>query len=467
MTDIAADPGLPAPGVPAPAVPKRKVAAWALWDAGSAGINAITTTFVFSTYLTSSYFYDKSIVASKGTEAATATLSSQYGLGLFVAGVVVALLAPVLGQQSDARGRRKLWLAISTAGVVLSLIALFFVQGTPSFFLYGLIVFGIGTIFYEIANVNYNAMLAQVSNPKNVGRISGVGWASGYLAGIVLLLIVYFGLVSGSDPSVGGFLHVPTADGLNIRVVELIAAVWTLAFSLPVLFAVPELPAIAGREKVGFFGSYVVLVRDIGRLWKSDRNTVVFLIASAVFRDGLVGVFSFGAIIARGSFGFSTAEVLYFGIAANVVAGVSTLLVGRFDDRLGPKPVMMTALVGIVIAGLAIFFFHDGGQIVFWVGALVICLFVGPAQSASRSFLTRVTPQHRQGEIFGLYATTGRAASFLAPAAFSGLIAIFGAQYWGMLGIVVVIAIGLVLMLLVRAPEKVVFTEPIAAATAR
>jgi UMF1 family MFS transporter len=441
------------------AVPKRKVAAWALWDAGSAGINAITTTFVFNRYLTSGYFADPHVVATKGKVAATALLSTQFGLASTIAGLVVLLIAPVLGQQSDARGRRKLWLGVNTAGVVATLIALFFVKGQPPFLLMGLILFGVGTIFYEIAAVSYNAMLAQVSTPRNIGRISGLGWSFGYLGGIVLLLIVYVALVSGSNPNYGGLLHIPTADGLNLRLVELVAAAWTLGFSLPVFFAVPELPDRLKRAPVSFFRSYVVLVKDIRRLWGTDRNTVKFLIASAVFRDGLTGVFQFGAILAGGTFGFSAGEILYFGIAANVVAGVSTLLVGRFDDRLGPRRVIMVALIGLVIAGTGVFIFHAGGQSVFWVGALILCLFVGPAQSASRSFLTRVTPPDRQGEIFGLYATTGRAATFLAPLMFTVFIAIFGAQYWGTLGIVIVILAGLILFLFVKAPTNIKFAD--------
>ncbi len=455
MTDSAT---MTAPSSP---IPKRRVAAWALWDAGSAGINAITTTFVFSRYITSGSFYDPHVVATQGKGAATALVSTQFGIAGIIAGVLVALIAPALGQQSDARGRRKLWLGINTAVVVAVLVSLFFVQGQPSFLLYGLVMFGIGTIFFEIASVNYNAMLAQVSTPKNVGRVSGIGWASGYLAGIVLLLIVYVGLVAeGSDPGFAGLLHVSTDNGLNIRIVELVAAAWTVIFSIPVLVSVPELPREGAQERVSFFQSYVLLVRHVARLWRTDRNTVKFLIASAVFRDGLTGVFTYGSIIASGSFGFSASEVLVFGIAANVVAGVSTLLVGRLDDWLGPRAVMLISLIGLVVAGLAVFFLHDAGQTVFWIGGLFLCLFVGPAQSASRSFLTRVTPQERQGEVFGLYATTGRAATFLAPLLFTAFIAWFGAQYWGMLGIVLVIAVGLVLLLFVKRPTAVRFAAP-------
>ena len=111
--------------------------------------------------------------------------------------------------------------------------------------------------------------------------------------------------------------------------------------------------------------------------------------------------------------------MIIFAIAANVVAGVSTIAVGALDDRLGAKPVIIAALIGLIISGLLVFFLHDGGQIVFWTAGLALCLFVGPAQSASRTFLARIIPPGREGEVFGLYATTGRAVSFLAPTMFA------------------------------------------------
>ncbi|MDR6971949.1 MFS transporter [Leifsonia shinshuensis] len=443
-------------------IPRRWVVSWALWDWGGAAFNAVITTFVFTVYLTSSLFVDPAVVSAKNAEsgtsgpahtaydAAVAVLSSGLAWGVGIAGIVVALIAPVLGQRTDGSGRRKLWLGVNTGVVVLVTALMFFVVGQPSYFLLGVALVAIGTIFYEIATVNYNAMLVQVSTPKTVGRVSGFGWGAGYLGGIVLLLIVYFGMVVGD----GGLLHVPTENGLNIRIIALIAAAWTLVFSLPVLFTVPEIAPNARTPRVGFFASYAVLVRDIGRLWKESRNTVLFLIASALFRDGLVGVFTFGGILAQGTFGFTSGQVIIFAIAANVVAGVSTLLSGRLDDRFGPKAVIVTSLVGLIVAGLAVFFTHDLGAAAFWVGGLVLCLFVGPAQSASRTFLARVTPAGREGEVFGLYATTGRAVSFLAPTLFAIFVAVGGAQFWGILAIVLVLAIGLALLLPVRAPRR-------------
>ena len=240
-------------------------------------------------------------------------------------------------------------------------------------------------------------------------------------------------------------------NGVNIRLIAVIAALWTLAFSLPILLTVPEIFGDDRRVKAGFFRSYVVLVHDVVRLWKESRNTVLFLISSALFRDGLVGVFTFGGILAQGTFGFTSSQVIIFAIAANVVAGISTFISGAFDDRFGAKPVIVVSLVGLIVAGLGVFFAHDLGQTAFWIGGLLLCLFVGPAQSASRSFLARVTPAGREGEVFGLYATTGRVVSFLAPLLFSTLIAIAGAQYWGILGIVIVLAIGLALLIPVKA----------------
>jgi MFS transporter, UMF1 family len=445
-------------------IPRGHVVAWAFWDWGGAAFNAVITTFVFTVYLTSSYFVDPAInaaaeaekatggAAHKALEGAIANLSAGLGYGLGAAGIIVALIAPVLGQRTDGSGRRKLWLAINTAVVVLCMALMFFVQGQPSFFLLGIILVSVGTVFFEIATVNYNALLIQVSTPKTVGKVSGLGWGSGYLGGIVLLLFVLLGLV-GLTADNDGFFGISHDNGLNIRVIALICAAWTLVFSLPILFAVPEIEKSHSRDRVGFFRSYVVLVRDVRVLWKESRNTVLFLISSALFRDGLVGVFTFGGILAKGTFGFSTSQVIIFAIAANVVAGISTFISGLFDDRFGAKPVIVFSLVGLVIAAMGVFFAHDGGQMAFWIGGLILCLFVGPAQSASRTFLARVTPAGREGEVFGLYATTGRAVSFLAPTLFAVFVGIFGAQYWGVLGIVIVLLAGLLTLLPVKAQQ--------------
>lgn len=418
--------------------------AWSLWDWGSAAFNAVITTFVFSVYITSDPF---------GPNA-----ESSLGWALAIAGLLVAVTAPVSGQRADRARRRGFWLAFHTLLVVACSAALFFITPTPDLLWVGLAILAAGNIVFELASVNYNAMLPGISTPSTVGRISGMGWGMGYLGGILLLLIVYFGFIS---PEVGLF-GVTSDNGLDVRVTMLVCAVWTLLFSLPVLLTLRDSPteraARAPRQSIA--ASYSALAASVRDLWRRDRRTVCFLGASAVFRDGLAGVFTFGGVIAAGTFGFSPSEVIVFGIAANVVAGIATIVIGWLDDRIGPKRVIVGSLASMIVAGLLVFLLHEGGTVVFWTVGLVLCIFVGPAQSASRTFLTRLIPEGQEGQVFGLYATTGRAASFLAPTGFAVAIsagvlltdAANGdeAQHWGILGIVAVLMVGLALLLPVR-----------------
>lgn len=419
----------------------RKVLSWALWDWGTQPFATVITTFVFAVYITSASFGDENHTSK--------AMSLTTGLS----GVLVALLAPVLGQNSDRSGRKVTNLRWQTWGLALISMALYFVKPEPAYLWVGLILLGVGSIIGEIGSVNYNALLDDIATGKNVGRISGFGWGMGYLGGIVVLLLLYFGFIA---PEVGLF-GVSDAGATNIRVSMIICGLWTLLFTIPTFVALKDRPRAAKAPRVGILESYRLLGASIMRLWRESRHTLYFLMASALYRDGLAGVFAFGGVLAAGTFGFSAGEVIIFGAAANIVAGVFTILFGLLDDKLGPKAVIVLSLVCLIISGLAVFFLHDGGKTVFWIAGMVMCMFVGPAQSASRSFLARVIPEGRAGEVFGLYATTGRVVSFLAPT-FFGLSILIGeqvfpganVQYWGILGVVVVLVAGLCVLLPVK-----------------
>lgn len=437
------------------AVSKGQILAWASWDWGSAAFNAIMTTFVFTVYLTSDAF--------GGEDQASAVL----GGALAVAGLAIALLAPVTGQRSDIGGRRKLWLGVNTAVVALLTALCFFVFPQPEFLLLGVTLIALGNVFFEFAGVNYNAMLAQISNPRNIGKVSGFGWGMGYLGGIVALLIVLQLFVQPSFDWFGA----STEDGFNIRLVAVFSALWFFIFALPVLFAVPELPRPEGAARLGFLASYGLLFRRITAIYRTSPHTIYFLLASAIFRDGLAAVFTFGGIIAAGTFGFELKDVIFFAIFGNVVAAAGAMIGGFLDDRVGPKAVILGSLVGLLIAGTVILVLGNGdyvffgmpwaGATTFWVFGLFLCLFVGPAQSSSRAYLARLAPHGESGELFGLYATTGRAVSFLAPTLFTLCIALAAplvaegeAQRWGILGIMVVLLAGLLVLLPVKPPGK-------------
>jgi MFS transporter, UMF1 family len=437
-------------------IPRRQVTAWALWDWGSAAFNAVVTTFVFSTFLASRLFVDQEVIDSGNDAAinrALADNASLVGWALAAAGILVALLAPVMGQRTDGSGRRKLWLGINTGVVVAAMAAMFFVEGAPAYFVLGATLLAVGNVFFEFAGVNYNAMLVQVSNRHNIGKVSGFGWGLGYVGGIVLLVVLLLLFIqSFGVEGQTGLLGISTDGGLNIRVAVFASAVWFAIFAIPVLLAVPEIPARRRENRVSFFASYGVLFRTIARLAKRSPQVLLFLLASAVFRDGLAGVFTFGAIIAAQAFGFSSSEVLYFAVAANIVAGIGTFLGGWLDDKVGAKNVIVSGLIGLIVAAMAVLFIGDD-KLGFWIAALFLCLFVGPVQASSRSFLARITPPGREGEIFGLYATTGRAVSFLAPVLFALFVGISGDTKLGILGIVIVLLAGLLLMLPVKAKQ--------------
>jgi len=434
---------------------KGQVLAWASWDWGSAAFNAVMTTFVFTVYLTSKAF--------GGEDNASAVL----GAALAVGGLAIALLAPVTGQRSDAGGRRKLWLGVNSAAVAILTALCFFVFPRPEFLLLGVSLIALGNVFFEFAGVNYNAMLAQVSTPQNIGKVSGFGWGAGYLGGIVALLIVLQLFV---QPAFNWFGS-STQDSLNIRLVAVFSAVWFFVFALPVLFAVPELPRAAQSTRLGFLASYGLLFRRIKAIYATSPHTIYFLLASAVFRDGLAAVFTFGGVIAAGTFGFALPQVIFFAIFGNVVAAVGAVIGGFLDDKVGPKAIITGSLVGLLVAGTAILVLGNGnysffgmqwaGTTTFWVFGLFLCLFVGPAQSSSRAYLARLAPHGESGELFGLYATTGRAVSFLAPALFTlcitlatPLVPAGQAQRWGILGIMVVLLAGLLVLLPVKSPAK-------------
>lgn len=431
--------------------PKKQVFSWALWDWATQPFNTVILTFIFTAlYLTTDAFLPASLQGLDDKDpvkvAAIADLTSGLGLGSTIAAFAILLVAPVLGQRADAAGRQKLWLGIGTVALILSMLGLWFVTPVPSMFWVGVALISAGTVFQEIAAVNSNAMLIGIANPKTVGRISGLGWGFGYLGGIFALVIVV--VLDTFD-----WFGMSTANGLPFRLIAVGCAVWAIVFSIPIFLNVPE-PSLGRPERrVSFFASYPMLVRDVVGLYRDPetRPTFWFLLSSAVFRDGLGGVFAFGAVIASTVFGFEFMELVIFGIAANLIAGVSTIIAGRFDDRFGPKPIILASLGSMIVAGLAVFFLVDAGTTVFWIGGLILCAFVGPAQAAARSFLARVTPAGREGEIFGLYATTGRAASWMASGAWTVLIALTHATAYGILGIVLVLVAGFLLLLPVKA----------------
>lgn len=431
-------PGAP----PAPTTRRSKIVAWALWDCGATGVNAIVVTFVFSVYLTGQ--------VGAGLQGPT-TPAGWLGNALTVSGLIVALLAPATGIWVDAPHRRRPMLAGLTGVAVLLTASMSLIRDDPDYLWAGLILLACTAACSDLATVPYNAMLRDLSTPDSSGRISGFGSAAGYFGSVGLLLLVYLGLIRGEGDT-RGLLGITAADGWPVRAAMLLTAAWFVLFAIPLLLqrGVGEPPV--DRPRVTLFGAYRKLWSELKDQWRRDHHIVYYLIASAIFRDGLTGVFQFGAVLGGAVYGVAQADLLLFGVCACVVAAVGAVLGGLLDDRVGSKPVIIGSLASMVVT--AIVLMSLDGATAFWVCGLLLCLFVGPTQSSARTQMLRMSVEGKEGVAFGLYTTTGRAASPLAPFFFGSAITLFGTDRAGMGGLCAVLALGMVAMIFVRVPAR-------------
>jgi len=421
---------------------RSRVVAWALWDCGATGMNAIVITFVFSVYLTGT--------VGAGLPGPT-TPTAWLGRVLGIAGLVIATLAPATGIWVDVGHRRRAVLTVLTGLAVAFTASMSLIRADVDYLWPGLILLACVAACSDLATVPYNAMLRELSTPDTSGRISGFGSAAGYFGSVLLLLIVYLGLMTG-DGDTRGLLGVPADDGWPVRSAVLLTAAWFVLFALPLLtMRDVEAPADDGT-RIGFLDAYRKLWNELTEQWRRDHHIVYYLVASAIFRDGLTGVFQFGAVLGAGVYGVSDANILLFGVCACVVAAVGAVLGGLVDDRVGSKAVIVGSLSAMIVVTLVLLSLD--GPVAFWVFGLLLCLFVGPTQASARTQMLRMSIEGKEGVAFGLYTTTGRAASYLAPAFVATFIAVFGTDRAGLGGICAVLALGLFAMLLVRAPRR-------------
>jgi len=415
---------------------RRAVAAWCFYDWAITASHAVVDTFIFSVYFTRS--------VAPTPEQGTAAWSHAIAAG----GLLVALLSPILGAIADRAGRRKPWIGAFTAASVVALAALYWVTPEPSSMTLALVVVAAATVVRELAFVFFNAMLPTLAPPDRLGRVSGWGWAMGYAGGLVCLMIALYGLVKADAPLFG---LIGREAQENVRAVAPLTALWLALFALPLFLWTPDQPSsgIGWRRAVGDgLATLADTLRHAGRY----RDVVWFLVASAFYRDGLATLVAFGGIYAAGSFGMSFQEILVFAIALNVTAGLGAAGFSWVDDAIGAKAVILITLVGLIGFSGGLLLVHDKGW--FWGLALGLGIFMGPAQSAGRSLLARMSPPDMVAEMFGLYSLSGRAAAFVGPLALGWATAAFDSQRAGMATILVFFLAGLVMMLGVREPAR-------------
>ncbi|MGY5765622.1 MFS transporter [Brachybacterium sp. DNPG3] len=423
--------------------PRRAVRAFALWDGGMSAFSSVILTFVFATYVASAVAAEGA-VGDEAIKAAQDHGSQVLTTWQSVGAVIIALTAPLLGNLADRGGARNALLRIFTLATVAAIALMPAVRLDSDYLQLGAILIAVALVCSELAGVFVNSVLPEISTPEDRGRVSGTAWAVGYWGSIVCLgLVLVLFVMPGT-----GLLGITGDDGWNYRAIPLFVALWILVGTLPLMLRAPQHPASAPAERWNPWQGYAQIVRRVVRAVREEPVMLQYLVASAIYRDGLGAVFSIAGVLAANAYGFSTVEIIVFGIAANLVAGFGVFAGGRFDDRFGPRPVIIVGCLGIVVLGLVVLAFSSVA--VFWVAGLAICLFVGPVQSASRNLLTRLSQPGRETENFGLYATTGRALGFLGTAAFALTVWLFSDTRTGILGIVLVIGLGLLAFLPIK-----------------
>jgi len=410
---------------------RRAVIAWCLYDWANSAFPTIIQTFVFSTYFTSAV-------------AATPQLGTAlWGQASSIAALAIAILGPVFGAIADQGGPRKPWLLALTLVSVGATAALWFVRPNPADVLFGLVAMGIATLGFELGTTFYNAMLPDLVPTERLGRVSGWGWGLGYAGGLACLLLALLLFVQPDPPPFG--LDRKLAE--HVRITAPLTALWFAVFALPLLLWVPDRP----RVEVGVAAAVRSGLGDLFRTLAQVRrhaNIARFLLAKMIYIDGLNTLFTFGGIYAAGTFGMSLKEVLLFGILLNITAGIGAAGFAWIDDWIGARPTILLSLVALLLLGSAILLVD--GKVWFYVLALAIGIFLGPAQAASRSFMARAAPPEKRAEFFGLYSFAGKATAFVGPALVGWATYAFDSQRAGMATILPFFVIGLLLLLTVR-----------------
>ncbi|WP_299414086.1 MFS transporter [uncultured Sulfitobacter sp.] len=444
---------------------RKRIWGWYFFDWASQPYNTLILTFIFGPYFTSTL--SANLVADGlAEEAARAQAQATWGWGLAITGICIALLAPLLGAIADNSGRKMPWIWLFSLMYFVGSGALWWTAPQDFSVLWALTFFGIGLIGMEFATIFTNSYLPELDDdPAELGRISGSGWAFGYVGGLIALVIMLLLFqATGSGKTMAGLSPLFDLDQetkADTRIVGPLSAVWFAVFMIPFFLYTRD------THKVG--ATRLVVGDAMRDLLKTLRglpqhpSLMAYLGSSMFYRDGLNGLYTFGGIYAVGVLGWSVTEVGIFGIVAIISGAAFCWVSGRVDRRAGPMPVIIfcvltLAFVSLLIVSItpeSILFIPiaEGSNmpdVTFFIAGAVIGAAGGALQASSRNMMTRQANPARMTEAFGLYALSGKATSFLAPALIALTSQMTGSQRLGVSPVVGLFIIGLILLIWVK-----------------
>ena len=393
---------------------------WALYDWASSPVPTLHATFVFAVYFTTS------IAPENGTFLWSQMTS--------IAALAIAFVSLFVGRLADSRGLIKHSLTASLLIGALSVMALWYARPDEAVIFYALLLSALSIFMMEISFVFYNALLVHLVSKEAMGRLSGIAWGTGYVGAVVALGIALAVFILPETAPFG--LDKDNAE--HVRATMVFAGAWAIIFSLPLFFFTPS-PAPTPQQ-----GSYLTQLKTALKQAHDIPDMVRFLIARMAYNDGLVTLFALGGIFAAKVFGFTQTEILIFAISLNISAGIGAIGGGWADDRFGALTTIRYALIGLIIFGsIAVL---APSKEIFWGATLLLGLFVGPSQSASRSYVARRAPPESKASLFGLYMVSGKATSFIGPMIYGWLVLSTGVERAGMAIVIALVILGFVLL---------------------
>ncbi len=432
---------------------RRRIWGWFFFDWASQPYNTLLITFIFAPYMNE--------LIGDGARA-----QSVWAFGIAAGGVIIALGAPVLGAMADHSGARLRWIWGFSAMYVVGAFGIWWaVPGDVNLVLI-LGFFVIGMIGMEFATIFTNSMLPDLGRPDEIGRISGNGWAFGYLGGLVALVIMLLFFAEGAEtgrtliglePALG--LDAEAREGT--RFVGPLTGLWYTLFMIPFFLWVRD--PRPKRQGAGAVRRALAEVLSTIRALPQTPSMFSYLGASMFYRDALNGMYFFGGIYASGVLGWSVVDVGVFGILALISGAVFAALGGHADDRFGPKAVIMGAILVLLCVAISIATISRGSvygiavqpssalpDILFYGCGILIGAAGGVLQSASRSMMVRQARQGQMAQSFGLYGLAGKATAFIAPSLIGVATTLSGSQQIGVSPLIGLFALGFLLLLWVK-----------------
>jgi Permeases of the major facilitator superfamily len=438
------------------AAARKRIWGWWWFDWASQPYNTLLITFIFGPYVVG--------VVGDGSRA-----QAIWGYGIGFAGILLAVCAPLLGAVADKSGKRMGFIWFFSVLYVIGAWGVWYSAPQDFNIWFVMLMFCVGLVGMEFATIFTNAMLPDLAPREELGKVSGSGWAWGYVGGLVSLILMLTLLAEGSngktligiDPILG--LDAATREGT--RSVGPLTAIWYVVFMIPFFIWVRE-PRKPGAVSIraAISGAWPELKSTLAGLPR-NRSLFAFLGSSMFYRDALNGVYTFGGIYAAGVLGWSVVQVGIFGILAAFTGAIFAWLGGKADSRFGPKPVIVFNVVALALTALGIVFVSrtsvfgmpvaEGSglpDILFYILGAIVGAAGGAMQSASRTMMVRQGDSEKMTEGFGLYALSGKATAFLAPLSIGIVTDLSDSQQIGILPVVVLFMLGLILLAFVH-PE--------------